>query len=137
MTNRPAMVLIWSDAQQSATALAAAALLCAPTAAAANQTISGSVTCINPLQQNTRPVGMWVDTNTQDGWATLSSGIGATGAWTSNYKFTANNAGQFTLNVGCGGTQQSWGSTIKQGPFGPGTKNLTVRFWCGPGMGAC
>jgi hypothetical protein len=121
----------------SVTVVAAAALLAAPNASAANQTISGSVTCINPLQQYTKPVGMWVDTNTRDGWATLTGGTGATGAWTSNYTFNADNAGQFTLNVGCGGKSQNWGSNIKQGPFGPGTKNLSVRFWCGPGLGAC
>lgn len=109
--------------------MAAASLICSPPAAAANQTISGTVTCINWLQQYSRPVGMWVDTNTRDGWANLSGGTGVTGAWTSRYTFTANDAGRFTLNVGCGGTSQKWGANIKQGPFGPGTTNLTVRYW--------
>lgn len=109
--------------------MAAASVIYAPPAGAANQTLSGTVTCVNWLQQYSRPVGMWVDTNTRDGWANLSGGTGLNGAWTSRYTFTANNAGQFILNVGCGGTSQKWGANIKQGPLGPGTRNLTVRYW--------
>lgn len=111
------------------TAAASVTLLSAPTAVAANQSISGSVTCINWLQQHSRPVGIWVDTNTRDGWAVLRGGTGMNGAWTSAYSFSADNGGRFTLNVGCGGTAQKWAASIKQGPFGPGVRNLTVRYW--------
>lgn len=116
---------------------AVAALLAAPLlgtvapASAATQGISGSITCKNWLQQYSRPVGVWVDSQNAgaaDGWATLRGGTGMNGAWTSTYSYSATNAGKFRLSVGCGGTPQKWGKTVTTGWLSPGTNNLTISY---------
>lgn len=110
-----------------AMSIAPSIALAVPADAAAG-TITGSVTCINWLQQNSKPVGIWVDSNKADGWATLSSGIGATGAWTTNFRYSATDATSFTLRIGCGGSPQKWATSNQRGPYSSGEQKLTVRY---------
>ena len=114
-----------------AAAITGGALAGAGPAAAANQTITAEISCINWLQQYSKPVGVWVDVSKgTDGWARLSQGVGAKGSTTTNLSYTANDPGQFTLHIGCGGTSQKWGANIKQGPFNAGNRGrIDVRYW--------
>jgi hypothetical protein len=116
-----------SAALVAALAITPALAIAAP-AQAATGTISGSVTCVNGWLQNSKPVGIWVDSNKADGWATLSSGTGATGGWTTNFSFSAKDATSFTLHIGCGGTSANWKTNTKKGPYGPSTQKLTIRY---------
>lgn len=104
--------------------IVAAYIFTSAPASAAMQTVQGPVTCINWLQQRSKPVGIWVDTNTRDGWAVLQPWQGAAGAWTSRMWFDAPDVQEFRLNIGCGGTPQKWGTTVR--------KTLRPSVWGNP-----
>ena len=80
------------------------------TASAASGTITGSIQC---AWGNNQVVGVWVDaTNGKDGWAsTWDNGYGGR-----DYSYNLSQSSSYTLHVGCGGTSQSWGSSMKAGP---------------------
>lgn len=110
-----------------AMSVAPAAAIALPAHAAAG-TITGTVTYVNVFQQNSKPMGIWVDSNKNDGWAALSPGTGVTGAWTTKFSFTSSGATSFTSRIGCGGTPQNWKTSNQRGPFSSGDQKLTIRY---------
>lgn len=91
---------------RAAVAIGAFALVAASmtlTAAPANAA-GGTVTCASST-----PVGMWVEVqNGTDGFATLSS---TANPRVKNWSYNTQGK-RFRVYVGCGGTAQTWGSSI-------------------------
>ena len=78
--------------------------------ASASTTVAGSLSCVTGRAVE----GVWVAANSSSsGWATLNvaSGSSSTVSW----HFTLNNAGSYSIHVGCGGSPQTWSSTSYSG----------------------
>jgi hypothetical protein len=93
----------------------------APAQAEGGYTVSGRVMCLNSAS----PVGIWVEAaRGGSGWADTWIDVGDGWGYV-HYSKSIPNGGPFHLNVGCGGTPQSWGMTATSDSYE--TSSLSLK----------
>ena len=111
----------------AAALVAVPALLAAPAAQALTpQTVFGTLTCKKGSQNSAPTVVLVQSANGESGWAKVSDGTGPN--WSKNYRYTANDAGQFRLVVGCGGNDPEKKKGVVTAWMKPGRHNVTANF---------
>jgi hypothetical protein len=88
------------------------------TPAQAATTVSGQVMCVSQASV----VGVWIDAKSGgSGWASWTP----VNNYTANYSYSLPNGGNYAVNVGCGGTPQSWATNNKSDAVSGTYNNFT------------
>jgi hypothetical protein len=96
-------------------------LFAASANAAAPVTVRGEISCINSAS----PVGVWVvGEQSRSGWAKIAVPIKLGGHSMVTYEYVLDKGGRYRVNVGCGGTPQSWGKSLSSGYMDGTVNNL-------------